>query len=118
MNEQLIQANKAKMLAEVERIKAVLSNAGTKDGDGEFPGEYKPNFPELGSEEGDNASEVEQYATNLAVTQDMETKLASLEAALQRIENGTYGKCPQGDDIEEDRLAILPDAQTCMKHSS
>jgi RNA polymerase-binding transcription factor DksA len=117
MNQQLLEENKQKLLAEKEKIRGILLKQGKLDGPGEFPGEYKPSFPEVGSDEGDNAFEVEQYATSLAVTQDLEVKLNKIEAALNKIEEGTYGKCKMGDDIEEERLKVVPEADTCMKHS-
>ena len=117
MNQQLIDENKARLLDEEKRIKIILGHEDTKDGAGEFPGEYKPKFDELGSEEGENASEVENFGNQLAVTEDLEIKLTSVRAALDRIEKGTYGKCSEGDDIEEERLRALPDANTCIKHA-
>lgn len=118
MNETLLQENKAKLLAEQKRLKSVLGHQAVEEGQGEFPGDYKPTFPEVGREEGENASEVEQYANSLALTQDLEKKLERIEAALARIADGTYGKCSHGDDIEEERLRILPEAETCIKHST
>ncbi|MGE5297831.1 MAG: TraR/DksA family transcriptional regulator [Acidobacteriaceae bacterium] len=117
MNQELIEENKKKLLAEDLRLRKILGHEGKYDGKQEFPGEYKPTFPELGSEEGDNASEVEVYETNLAVTQDLEARLTKVMSALERIKNGTYGKCKMGDDIEEERLKAVPEADTCMKHS-
>ncbi len=117
MNQKLAEENKKKLLDEAKRIRTVLGHEGKLDGKGEFPGEYKPDFPEVGREEGENASEVEQYASNLAVTQDLEDKLMNIEAALKKIENGTYGVCEMGDEIEEDRLRALPEARTCKTHA-
>lgn len=92
------------------RIRTVLGHADTKDGDGEFPGEYKPKFQEYGREDGENASEVEQYANDLGVTVALEEKLKKIEASLKRIEDGTYGKNEDGTEISEERLRALPEA--------
>jgi len=116
-SKQLIEESKKKLLDEQKRIKTVLGHEDIKDGKGEFPGEYKPKFDELGSEEGDNASEVENFGNQLGVTQSLESKLLKIESALQRIEAGTFGQCEMGDQIEEARLAVEPSATTCMKHS-
>lgn len=118
MNEQLVQENKSKLESELKRIKAVLGHEAIVDGSGEFPGEYKPKFTEVGREDGENASEVEQYANNLGETKLLEDRMAKIESALQRIANGTYGKCLYGDEIEEERLRALPEADTCMKHAA
>jgi RNA polymerase-binding transcription factor DksA len=116
IDQQLIEENKGKLLAEAKRLKGMLSKEGKDEGEGEFPGEYKPEFPEFGSDEDENAAEVTQYETSLALTQDLEMKLTKVEEALKRIEQGTYGVCTQGDEIEEERLRAVPEAETCIKH--
>ena len=111
----LIEENKKKLLAEQKRIQKVLTNEDVPDR--EFPGGMKPTYDELGNEEGENASEVENFGNQLAVTEELESQLKKIEWALARIEDGTYGKCSEGDDIEEDRLRALPTAETCLKHA-
>lgn len=110
MNQDLIKENKAKLEAERKRLRGVLGRADETDGAGEFPGDFKPKFTELGSEDGENASEVEQFANDLGVTTAMEEKLKNIEAALKRIEDGTYGKNADGSEIDEARLRALPEA--------
>ena len=45
------------------------------------------------------------------------TLLQQVQAALQRIENGSYGKCQvDGRPIEEKRLKQIPWAIYCLKH--
>ena len=118
MNEQLLKENQIKLEEELKRLKTILGHEATLDGKGEFPGDYKPQFSELGREEGDNASEVENYANDLGVTYNLEERLKKIEAALQRIKDGTYGKCIEGDDIEEARLRAVPETETCTKHAA
>ncbi len=118
MNKSLLEENKKKLLAEQKRLKQVLSHEGKFEGKGEFPGDYKPQFTEAGSEEGENASEVEQFQNDLSVTEDLEDRLTLVESALKRIENGSYGKCTVGgEEIEESRLQAEPAAAACVKHS-
>ena len=117
MKPELIEENKQKLLAEQKRINAILGFDGQYEGKDEFPGDYKPQFPEFGEGEDENANEVAAFETNLAVTTDLEQKLSKIGAALKRIESGTYGKCVEGDEIEENRLRAIPEADTCMKHS-
>jgi RNA polymerase-binding transcription factor DksA len=117
ITKEFIEENKKKLLDEQQRIKTILNHEDTKDGAGEFPGEYKPKFDELGSEEGENASEVENFGNQLGVTQSLEAKLSKIDIALKKIADGTYGKCEMGDEIEEARLAVEPSAETCIKHS-
>lgn len=110
MNQTLIDENKVKLEAEKARLRKMLGHNATEDGAGEFPGEFKPNFIEAGNEEGENASEVEQYANDLGVTTALEEKLTQVEKALSKIEAGTYGKNEDGSEIDEARLRALPEA--------
>ncbi|MBI3952639.1 MAG: hypothetical protein HY336_01635 [Candidatus Doudnabacteria bacterium] len=112
-----IEENKKKLEQEVTRLRKLLAQEGKLDGSKEFPGEYKPQFQEIGDEEGENALEVSGYEASLGITRDLEEKLNKVEAALKRIQQGTYGKCLMGDEIEEARLQALPEADLCIKHS-
>lgn len=116
MNAQLLETNKAKLLAEQKRLKTILAH-GSK-ADSKFPGGRKPNYTEVGSEEGENAQESEQFGDDLSVDEDLEARLKLVDAALVRIGNGTYGKCVvDGEQIDEARLNAEPAAATCIKHS-
>lgn len=115
ISKELIEENKQKLLAEQKRILTVLKREDVSDK--EFPGGMKPKYDELGNEDGENASEVENFGNQLAVTEELESQLKKIEWALARIDDGTYGKCAEGDEIEEDRLRALPTAETCLKHA-
>jgi len=42
-------------------------------------------------------------------------KIQSIDAALKRIDDGTFGECEEcGEDIAEKRLLAKPDALTCI----
>ena len=48
--------------------------------------------------------------------ENSENVLAAIDAALQRIEDGTYGECVNcGKEIGEERLAALPWATLCIE---
>ncbi|NIO69369.1 MAG: TraR/DksA family transcriptional regulator [Anaerolineae bacterium] len=58
---------------------------------------------------------VYSWERNLARRERAKVKLEKLEAALQRIEEGTYGVCEAcGQAIEPERLAALPIATLCI----
>ena len=41
-------------------------------------------------------------------------ELRTIDAALDRLKKGTYGKCSEcGEDISEDRLLVLPESPLC-----
>jgi RNA polymerase-binding protein DksA len=67
----------------------------------------------------DDASEVFEQTKNLALKQHLETMLSQVEAALHRIEKGTYGVCEKcGAAINLDRLQAMPSATLCMHCAS
>lgn len=77
--------------------------------------EYATTYTEIGSGEDENASEIEEYTDNLAVEQNLEKQLKETLEALERINQGTYGKCQQcGDEISPERLIAYPAAKNCV----
>ncbi|NTW13653.1 MAG: hypothetical protein HGA31_01325 [Candidatus Moranbacteria bacterium] len=84
----------------------------------EVPGEYETRFEDIGTDMDDNATEVEQYADNVALEDNLENQLAGVTEALERMEAGTYGICSVcGKDIEEGRLRAYLSATECMEHA-
>jgi len=58
---------------------------------------------------------VYSWERNLARRERAKVKLERLEAALQRMEEGTYGVCAAcGQAIEPERLTVLPIATLCI----
>lgn len=56
---------------------------------------------------------------DLSIGEHEEHLLAEIDAALERVENGTYGRCEStGDEIPFDRLQALPWARTLVQHST
>jgi RNA polymerase-binding protein DksA len=103
---------KEKLLVEQTRIQSELDRIGkptTKSGD------YSTNFNEIGEDEDENASEVEEYTDNLALEANLEKQLKEILDALKKMENGTYGKCENCDiDIPIERLRAYPAAKICL----
>lgn len=86
---------------------------------------------ELGRTGADDSAESDEYdqlspgATNdtferekdLSILEQLEAELAELQAALQRVESGTYGIDEiTGDPIDPERLDALPAARTNIEH--
>lgn len=65
----------------------------------------------------DQASEMTDFGTNNAILKELEDRSVNIKKALEKIEDGTYGKCSEcGNEIEADRLEALPSASTCKAH--
>lgn len=53
-----------------------------------------------------------------ALVEQAEHRLAEIDAALARVDEGTYGRCEVcGDPIPDDRLEARPVARTCIIHA-
>ncbi|HWS45107.1 MAG TPA: hypothetical protein VN636_04530 [Acidimicrobiia bacterium] len=61
----------------------------------------------------DQASDTFEREKDLAILERLETELAEIEAALQRLDDGTYGVDEvTGEPIDPERLAAYPIART------
>lgn len=63
----------------------------------------------------DEARERQREGILTAISRSADSRLIQVEAALRRIDEGTYGVCVVcGGEIEEGRLAALPAADRCI----
>jgi RNA polymerase-binding transcription factor DksA len=70
--------------------------------------------PDYGLGEGDPA--IVRWELNQALLQQSRERVASLEQALSRLEQGIYGVCERcSSPIHPDRLAVLPDVRLCIR---
>ncbi len=103
---------KEKLLEEKTRIQAELERIGKPTTEA---GDYSTSFNEIGTNEDENASEVEEYADNIALEANLEKQLKEILEALEKMEAGTYGKCENCNiDIPIERLRAYPAAKTCL----
>lgn len=109
---------KENLLKEKGNLESELSSIGqknssnTSDWDG-----ATPELPSDLADEGDVATNMEDFENNNAEVDQLEKQLQSVGAALEKIENGKYGLCEVcGNAIEDDRLEANPSAPTCKLH--
>ena len=96
-----------------DELTAQLETIGHK---AEGEDNYDANFPQYGDSAEDNAIEVADYATNLSYERELEPELKDIDKALEKIEDGTYGKCEKcGKDIDIERLKVMPSATECVE---
>lgn len=110
MEQSLLTELKNALIAEKNQLEGELQHIAKKSG---TQGDYETTFPEnLGGHDEENATEVEQYADNLAVEASLETQLKDVLDALQKMDAGTYGIDENtGDAITIDRLKAYPAAR-------
>lgn len=109
-DENFIAEMKVRLLEEKKMLEEELNTLGHKNAEGEYIAE----FPDYGRDEEDNATEVADYETTRATTKANQERLKEVEAALQKIEAGTYGITSDGQMIPEKRLQANPAASTTV----
>src|SRR5437773_1666447 len=58
----------------------------------------------------EKADEVEEYDNLLSLEHSLELKLKDVNSAIEKIKDGTYGKCEKcGKEIEKERLMAYPE---------
>ena len=109
---------KAKLLEEKARLEGELSHVGYKNP--EIAGDWQPIATDLNeptADVNDVASSIEVFEENAAVEVELEARLLEVDAALARMEVGSYGVCRLcGEKIEDARLNANPAAPTCIAH--
>lgn len=74
---------------------------------------------EHSSDSAEQAQERENDEVVDAIGVETREALAAVKAALQRIDEGSYGRCTQcGGDIAPDRLKAMPEATSCISCAS
>jgi len=117
----MLDTNKYKKILEEEKVKLVseLETIGKRNPS--VPNGWEAVETDLDSDsadENETADEMEELGENQSILEKLAPQLTSVEHALEKIENGTYGKCDVcGEEIPEARLEANPSATTCMAHA-
>jgi DnaK suppressor protein len=104
---------KERLLAEKKRMEEECGQfAKTTD----VEDNYQTKFDDLGENLEDSATEVEEYADNLALESSLEKQLKEIDGALVDMDQGIYGICKNcNQEIDIARLKAYPAARTCIK---
>jgi len=85
---------------EIERLKASAESIDSNADDRQSSQDHHP---------GDVASDTQMKKTNFTLLEKQREKHKKIEAALERIESGTYGVClVTGKPIKKERLEAMP----------
>lgn len=119
MDKELIGRMQTKLLGEKQRLQKLLHSVAEPDTDEHVPGkDHDVNYKDVGTDVGatdENVHELQEYEVALSQAGDMEDMLNAVEAALERIDAGTYGICSNCDsEIPEARLEANPAATECL----
>lgn len=115
LNKETLKEFKEKLLTEKTKLEEELSRFAKAT---DAPGEFETKIGNIGTDEDENASEVEEYADNLALENSLEKQLKDALDALKKIDDRTYGKCLNCQEyIDIERLKAYPAAKNCIKCS-
>ena len=107
-----------KLLDEKTAVEQELSKVARKNPD--TKGDWEAVSEERDPSQADDnisADSIDDYESNNAIVNTLEPRLRDINAALERIENGTYGICKVcGKEIESERLEANQAATTCKDH--
>ena len=110
---------KQKLLEERIVLEAELGKIAKRDP--KNPDNWEPVAPDINPQLADItelADTFEEFENQAGDGARLEGRLRKVNAALKRIDEGTYGKCEKdGEQIPSARLEANPAAQTCIKHS-
>jgi RNA polymerase-binding transcription factor DksA len=83
----------------------------------DWVGEAERDLDAHDADPNDAADRFESLEEHRIIADELETRFNEVNAALERIKDGTYGICVvSGEHIEVDRLNANPSATTCKAH--
>lgn len=104
---------KKQLEKEKKAIQKELKRFAKKDK--KLKADYDTIFPDLGTAADASALEVTLYGDALPVEYNLETRLLTINKALARIQNKTFGICIKcKKPIEKKRLEIMPETELCL----
>ncbi|MFA5069817.1 MAG: TraR/DksA C4-type zinc finger protein [Patescibacteria group bacterium] len=114
MDANFITEMKEKLESERTDLRKRLGLLGPEDK--KVKDDFHAKFPQYGSSEEDNATEVAQYQDNVSLEGNLEGRLKEVEEALVKINKGGYGRCENcQEEIPRERLEVNPAAAICVK---
>lgn len=114
LSEEQVQDLRANLEAEKDSLDEELASHG-KPVAGDWQGGSKTEGEE--ADPIDAADNIEELVTNVPLVEELETRRKEITAAIERMDNGTYGTCADcGEPIDIDRLEANPAAKNCVTH--
>jgi len=111
----LLEADRDQLIASLQKVAFI---------DDENPSDWVPRRENLNVADGEAveelelAEEIEKFENNTATVKELESRLNEILAALQRIEDGTYGIDEvSGEELTAERLAANPAARSSVENA-
>ena len=109
---------KERLLKEQALVESELGTVGRKSTNGTGDWEATPKDQDPTATESDElADKIEDFEENTAILRELEIRLGDINAAIEKVNAGTFGICEiGGETIEQERLEANPAARTCKAH--
>lgn len=108
---------RSRLEAERERLLALQDEEQETAGLDEEQSESAGELADYDQHPGDVGTETFERTKELAVQDQLDARLTDVDAALERIEQGTYGRCAVcGKEIQPERLEARPATRHCLEH--
>jgi RNA polymerase-binding transcription factor DksA len=108
-------AARQRVLAEQERVSNLVRELRGELGS---EGDASSELADYDQHPADSATETFEHEKDLGILEELENELGELQAALDRIDNGTYGIDEvTGEPIDPARLEAFPSARTNVQGS-
>lgn len=115
MNKELLEKLRQELENNKISLEKELESFATKDKNMEGNWDAKHTVAEDTDME-EKADEMEEYDNLLSLEHSLELKLKDVNLALEKIKKSEYGVCEKcGNEIEEERLLVCPEARLCIK---
>lgn len=118
LTEEQLEELRGALAAEKDSLEEELAEHGRVQSE---TGDWQGNSSGLSGEEADPtdaADQIEELVTNVPLVEELEKRHKEIAAALEKMENGTYGICEVSKEpIPFDRLEANPAARTCIAHA-
>lgn len=107
------------IVSERERLTGLIRDRETETGIGaESESDSISELSSADQHQGDIATETFEREKDFSILEQLEAEIGDLDAALRKIDEGTYGTCEIcGREIEADRLEAMPGTRTCFEHA-
>lgn len=107
------------IVSERQRLEALVRDRESETGIGSDT--ERGSISELSSLDqhpGDIGTETFEREKDFSILEQLEAEIGDLDAALRKIDEGTYGICEVcGKVIQPERLEAMPGARTCIEHA-
>jgi len=106
------------IMSERERLESLVREREAEGIGTESETENIAELSSLDQHPGDIGTETFEREKDFSLLEQLEAEIGDLDAALRKVDEGTYGICEIcGRPIEPERLEALPGTRTCIEHA-